>query len=111
MSIDAAVEGALKRDRIVILAALSTVIVISWTYVLAGQGDPNDLQQAGMQMIVLAAWDMNYAVLMFFMWWAMMVAMMQPSAAPTVLPFAAMSPSERKRAMPGSRHRSLPRPT
>ena len=38
MSIDAAVESAVKRDRVVVLAALSTVVALSWAYLLAGAG-------------------------------------------------------------------------
>jgi predicted metal-binding membrane protein len=99
MSIDTAVESALKRDRIIVMAALSTVVVISWTYVLAGAGMSVSAFEmtciscgkAGMQMTVPAVWDMGYAVLMFFMWWVMMIAMMLPSAAPTLLLFAAIS--------------------
>lgn len=38
MSIDAAVESAVKRDRVVVLAALLTVVALSWSYLLAGAG-------------------------------------------------------------------------
>ncbi|MGH6806414.1 MAG: DUF2182 domain-containing protein, partial [Ensifer adhaerens] len=108
MSIDAAIESALRRDRIIVLAALATVIVISWTYVLAGAGMSVSVFEmarmtsgkAGMQMMVPAVWDMGYAVLMFFMWWVMMIAMMLPSAAPTVLLFAAISRQQAERGNP-----------
>ena len=33
-------------------------------------------------------WSIGYAVVMFFMWWIMMIAMMTPSAAPLVLLYA-----------------------
>jgi len=36
-------------------------------------------------MMVPAAWTLGYAGLMFVMWWAMMAAMMLPSAAPILL--------------------------
>ena len=35
-----------------------------------------------MAMMTHAVWTPGYAVLMFFMWWVMMVAMMLPGAAP-----------------------------
>jgi hypothetical protein len=38
MPIDAAIESVLKRDRIVVISALSMVVVVSWAYVLAGAG-------------------------------------------------------------------------
>ena len=44
--------------------------------------------------------DAGYAVLMFFMWWAMMVAMMLPSAAPMILLFATVNRKQRARADP-----------
>lgn len=108
MSIDAAVESALKRDRIVVLVALATVVVISWTYVLAGAGmSVSALEmtciasgKAGMQMMMPAVWDMRHAVLMFIMWWVMMIAMMLPSAAPTVLLFGAISRRQKEKGDP-----------
>jgi predicted metal-binding membrane protein len=47
-----------------------------------------------------AVWSPAYAVLMFFMWWTMMVAMMIPSAAPTILLFAGINRRQRARAAP-----------
>ena len=41
------------------------------------------------------AWTPGYAVLMFFMWWIMMVAMMLPSASPMILLFARFNRSQR----------------
>ncbi|WP_331374743.1 DUF2182 domain-containing protein [Sinorhizobium chiapasense] len=108
MSIDAAVESALKRDRIVFLAALSIVIVIAWTYVLAGAGmNVSGLEticatpgRAGIPMMMPAVWDMSHAALMFIMWWVMMIAMMLPSAAPAVLLFGAMSRRQKEKGNP-----------
>lgn len=55
---------------------------------------------AEMGMMTPAAWTPGYAVLMFFMWWAMMVAMMLPSAAPMILLFATVNRKQRDRAAP-----------
>jgi predicted metal-binding membrane protein len=38
MSIDAAIESAVKRNRVIVLAALSTVVALSWAYLLPGAG-------------------------------------------------------------------------
>ena len=48
-------------------------------------------------MTVMApmAWTPGYAVLMFFMWWIMMVAMMLPSASPMILLFARFNRTQR----------------
>lgn len=39
-------------------------------------------------------WTPGYAIVIFSMWWLMMVAMMVPSAAPTILLFTALSGSQ-----------------
>ena len=53
-------------------------------------------------MMVMApmAWTPGYAVLMFFMWWIMMVAMMLPSASPMILLFARFNRSQRDKGAP-----------
>jgi predicted metal-binding membrane protein len=107
-TIDKAVESAVKRDRIVVLGALSSVVALSWAYVLAGAGmDMSALEmtrltsgRSGMDMMIPTAWDLGYAGLMFVMWWVMMVAMMLPSAAPMVLLFAAINRKQRESGNP-----------
>ena len=39
-------------------------------------------------LMASAVWNTQYAILMFFMWWIMMIAMMLPSASPTILLYA-----------------------
>jgi predicted metal-binding membrane protein len=51
-------------------------------------------------MMTPAVWTPGYAILMFFMWLIMMVAMMLPSAAPTVLLFATINRKQRETAHP-----------
>jgi predicted metal-binding membrane protein len=114
------IERILKRDRLVVIAALAVIIAASWAYVLAGAGmgmsafEMSSLSMAlgrsaampmaegmgnvasgmggAMQaMATPVAWTTGYAVLMFFMWWIMMIAMMLPSAAPMVLLHAAVT--------------------
>ena len=38
MLIDSAIERAVKRDRTIVLVALTAVVVLSWIYVLSGAG-------------------------------------------------------------------------
>ena len=112
-----AIEKLLRHDRTVVLVSLSAVIVVSWVYILAGAGmGMSAFQMSSMKMALgpsfapgastmpgMAAgtagstmsgmatvmpWTPGYAVLMFYMWWIMMIAMMLPSAAPTVLLYA-----------------------
>jgi predicted metal-binding membrane protein len=76
-----ALELLLRRDRWLVIGALTVVVVLAWIYMLAG---------AGMSMAPMA-WTPGYAMLVFLMWWIMMVAMMLPSASPVILLFANVS--------------------
>ncbi len=89
--IDAALDAVVRRDRRVVVTALTAVIALSWVYLLTG---------VGMTMMTPAVWTPGYAVLMFFMWWVMMVAMMLPSAAPMILLFATVNRKQRETGHP-----------
>lgn len=101
-------ERLLRRDRQVVLVALSAVAVLAWAYTLTGAGmSMNALQMspspwpapggptgtmavgegaAATRMPMPAAgWSIGHAAIMLAMWWSMMVAMMLPSATPTIL--------------------------
>lgn len=117
-------ELVLKRDRLVVLAALGVVIALAWIYILAGAGmgmsalettattpagtaemaagDGASGGMKGMAMAAMApmAWTPGYAVLMLLMWWIMMVAMMLPSAAPMILLFAMFNRRQREKGAP-----------
>jgi predicted metal-binding membrane protein len=111
------IEKLLRHDRMVVLVSLGVVIAVSWAYILSGAGmgmsafhmsslkmafglfsGPDASSMPDMSagaagsampgMAAMTAWTPGYAVLMFFMWWIMMIAMMLPSAAPTVLLYA-----------------------
>ena len=115
---DRALEAALRRDRLIVVAALAAVIAVSWAYLLAGAGmgasaiEMTRMSQVdtaagsppggmgGMSMMTPAAWSPGYGVLMFFMWWIMMVAMMLPSAAPAILLFATVNRRQGERGHP-----------
>jgi predicted metal-binding membrane protein len=52
----------------------------------------------GMSMSMAPAiWSATYAVIMFFMWWVMMIAMMLPAASPTILLFARIHGKQKAR--------------
>ena len=104
-------EHVLRHDRILVLAALSAVVLLAVLYTVFGVGmnmsalemttgsmgeatamGGKTMQQGGMAAMAMpAAWTPGYAVLVFFMWWIMMIAMMVPSAAPTVLLYSALT--------------------
>lgn len=82
MAVAMKIESVLRRDRLVVTAGLVAVVLISWAYLLTGAG--MDMSMPGMIMAP-AAWSPVYGLLLFLMWWIMMIAMMVPGAAPTIL--------------------------
>jgi predicted metal-binding membrane protein len=80
-------HALLRRDRAVALAALVAVIMLAWAYLILGAGiEMDEMDMGGGQIMMMAPpWTFGYAVLIFLMWAIMMVAMMLPSAAPTIL--------------------------
>lgn len=82
----------LRHDRAVVLAALAAATLLAWGYLLLGAGMA-PMEAHGGQMMAMAmapAWTLRYAGLIFLMWSVMMMAMMLPSAAPSVLLIAAV---------------------
>jgi len=79
--------GLLRYRRAVVLGALATVTAAAWAYLLLGGGVEMEMMDMGgrQMMAMLPAWSPTYAALISVMWWVMMVAMMLPTAAPTVL--------------------------
>jgi predicted metal-binding membrane protein len=111
-------ERLLRRERIVVAAGLATLAALAWAYLLSGAGMgagawemtrlsffPHQLAarpampMGGMAMGDIAGlatpdaaspqpWPAQMWLLAVAMWWTMMVAMMTPSAAPTILLYA-----------------------
>ena len=75
----------LRHRRTVVIGALATVTVAAWAYLLLGAGIEMMDIGGGQMMAMLPAWSPTYALLISTMWWVMMVAMMLPTAAPTLL--------------------------
>ena len=69
-------SGCLRYRRAIVSGALGCVIAASWAYLWLG---------GGQIMPMPPEWSVPYAALIFVMWAVMMVAMMLPGAAPTVL--------------------------
>ena len=105
-------ERLLKRDRLITIAGLMALCLLAWLYIVAGAGlgmnawemsrlalfphqhtaDMTDMPGMDMSAMAMAAepriWGPPIWTLIIAMWWIMMVAMMSPSAAPTVLLYA-----------------------
>lgn len=97
--IDTALVSVLRRDRLVVAAALLTVTAVSWIYVvwLAADMEMGGMDMTGFRMIpagtglmmpALAPWQPIEFGFVFLMWAVMMVGMMVPSAAPMILLYA-----------------------
>ena len=104
-------ERLLKRDRVITVAGLAVLCALAWLYIVTGAG----LGMSAWEMTTLAlfphqhtrdvmpsmpgmdmgptapmwmAWGFATWALMIAMWWIMMIAMMTPSATPTILLYA-----------------------
>src|SRR5439155_9895283 len=74
-------------DRMIVLGALTLICAIAWAY-LAYMGWGMAHMDVGATMAVMpqmVSWGPIDVALVFAMWSIMMVAMMLPSAAPTIL--------------------------
>ena len=104
-----AYQRLLRRDRPITLAGLAALCALAWLYVITGAGlgmnawDMTTLalfphQHAADMAAAMPGMDMGTAepppwrpanwALIVAMWWIMMIAMMSPSAAPTILLYA-----------------------
>ena len=97
-------EEVLHRDRGIVVAALLSVVALSWLWIALGAGmDMSAVEMTRMprdMVMTPAVWTAGYAALMVSMWFVMMVAMMLPSATPMLLIFARVSRRERAAERP-----------
>ena len=102
-----AVESFIQRDKIITIIAIAILVGATFTYTVLGVGmNMSAIQMtpglgqsqmsmpnmSGMKNMAAtpAVRSFNYSVLMFFMWWTMMIAMMLPSASPMILLYTAL---------------------
>jgi predicted metal-binding membrane protein len=80
-------SGFFRYRRATVSGALAAVIAASWAYLWFGAGINMEMMDmgGGQMMAMPPEWSVPYAALIFVMWAVMMVAMMLPGAAPTVL--------------------------
>ena len=92
-------EALLRRDRLIVVAALGVIVALAWSYViwLANDMDMGGMDMTGFRMIpagmgiMLPAnvpWRAIEFAYVFAMWAVMMIGMMAPSAAPMILMYA-----------------------
>src|SRR5690349_11905162 len=92
-------EAVLRRDSLIVAAALAAIVVLAWAYVLwlAADMDMGGMDMTGFRMIPAgigimapanAPWRMIEFAFVFVMWAVMMIGMMTPSAVPMMLMYA-----------------------
>ena len=96
MEAQSQLESLLKRDRLIVSACLATAAILAGYYIFTGAGMGMTAVQMTASMQHMGAvnarpWSAVYTLSMFLMWWVMMIAMMLPSAAPTILLSAALN--------------------
>ena len=117
----------LEKDNLIVYLSILLIIIITGVYTIFGIGMPmsaiemtkmsgifsipssmdmdmsmgSNNMDMNMNMNMNMGWSFSMAISMFLMWWLMMIAMMTPSAAPTLLLFHNLKRigSERKRAL------------
>lgn len=98
-------ESVLKRDRFVVMSALSALVLVAWGYMVAearAMYETGVCCCAGMKMSGpdTEPWSVGTLFPLFLMWAEMMVAMMIPSAAPMILTFAMVQRKRREQEQP-----------
>ena len=93
-------ESLLRRDRWMVSLGLALCIGLCWAWLLPAaldmQGDMDGLSA----WMMFASWDLPYTLAILAMWIAMMIGMMLPSAAPTLLLYARICRSDKSDTSP-----------
>lgn len=98
-------ESALRRDRIIVITALTGIGVVAWLYMLH---EARVMQVSGVCECAGIAmcgpdvkpWSAMVILPLFLMWAEMMVAMMTPTVAPMILTFAMINRKRREQERP-----------
>lgn len=94
-------EAVLRRDRWIIGSALALATALAWGYqVYMAWGMAHGSRVIAALMPRVASWTASDVLLLFVMWVLMMLAMMLPSVAPTVLAFAEVNRRRRAEQSP-----------
>ena len=104
MSDGTILEAMLKRDRVVVMAALGVIAGLAWAYIGYLALDMRRMDGGAMgvdaAMPRLEAWNLVDLAMVFVMWSVMMVAMMLPAVSNMLLAFATINRRRRERQEP-----------
>jgi predicted metal-binding membrane protein len=95
-ALDAAVVALARRDRRLVLAGLAGSAALAWLYLAWDAASMASVAPADEGLLPAP----GHTGLTFLMWAVMMVGMMLPSAAPTVLAYASLARRTRERGGP-----------
>ncbi|HSY10438.1 MAG TPA: DUF2182 domain-containing protein [Candidatus Dormibacteraeota bacterium] len=98
-------ENLFKRDRLIVIAALTGITLLAWGYMVyeaRAMYHTGVCCCAGMKMSGPdnSVWNTSTLIPLFLMWVEMMMAMMIPSAAPVILTFAMVQRKRREQERP-----------
>jgi predicted metal-binding membrane protein len=94
-----ALDTVLRRDRLVVAAALAALTVAAWLYLLYVAAHMA-MPEMAMAMPAMHPWSWVELGALVVMWTVMMVAMMVPSAAPMIVMFATINRRRREQHGP-----------
>lgn len=114
----APVEAVLRRHRAVTIGAVVVLVLLAWFWTITGAGMgmeplasflPSRVDEHAMTGMAMGGgmatahpWTVPRFGLTFVMWWVMMVAMMLPSAAPTILLYTKAAAGDRRAKRPAT---------
>ena len=81
-------ERVVRRDRAVLGAALATIVLLCWAWIVPMARDMYGAMTGPSAWMMTTHWDAPRVVLLCAMWIVMMIGMMLPSAAPLLLLYA-----------------------
>jgi predicted metal-binding membrane protein len=90
-------------DKVFVIAGLAAVAACAWAYLIPASLDMYGRMDGIAAWMMQTTWDARYVLLIFLMWAAMMVAMMLPSALPTILIFHRAARNDPKVGSPSGR--------
>lgn len=96
---ESALDTVLRRDRLVVAAALAALTVAAWLYLLY-MAAHMAMPEMAMAMPAMHPWSSVELGALVVMWTVMMVAMMVPSAAPMIVMFATINRRRREQQGP-----------
>ena len=98
-------DSVLQKDRLIVAGGLTAIVLVAWWYMwheAQAMGHTGVCRCLGMKMSGpdTQPWSASELLPLFLMWAEMMVAMMVPSVAPTVLTFALVTRKRQEQERP-----------